>query len=47
MQWGTNFSALVETFQTVWGGIRVTKEGDAILAPPSFVVPVGHDPTTP
>ena len=28
-------------------GIRVTKEGDAILAPPSFVVPVGHDPTTP
>ena len=29
------------------GGIRVTKEGDAIFAPPSFVVPVGHDPTTP
>ena len=28
-------------------GIRVTKEGDAIFAPPSFVVPVGHDPTTP
>ena len=20
MQWGTDFSALVETFQTVWGG---------------------------
>ena len=29
------------------GGIWVTKEGDAIFAPPSFVVPVGHDPTTP
>ena len=28
-------------------GIWVTKEGDAIFAPPSFVVPVGHDPTTP